>query len=148
MSYTSRVSERMYPLVSYNADSLGAGTTTSTYVSMRDYHRGWLYLNVGDMAGTATLDVSFLQATTTAGAGSKALVPAKAITQLDQAAGDSNQLVCVELQTSEMDVDGFFDCIAIQVVIANAAVELAWSFFGLASRFKEVPTTNWEEIVG
>ena len=148
MSYTSRVSERMYPLVSENADSKAAAVYTSAYVSMRDYHRGWLYLNVGDMAGTATLDVSFLQATTTAGAGTKALVPAKAITQLTQAGGDGDQLVCVELQTSEMDVDGGFDCIAILVTVGVAAVELAWSFFGLASRFKEVPTTNWEEIVG
>ena len=45
----------MYPLVSENADSKAAAVYTSAYVSMRDYHRGWLYLNIGDMAGTATL---------------------------------------------------------------------------------------------
>ena len=147
MAYTNRVSEDMYPLVSYNADSLGISTVISAYVSMRDYHRGWLYLNVGEMQGTATLDLSFLQATSTAGAGTKVFAPVKGITQLTQAAGDGDQLVCVELQTSELDVDGGFDCVAITVTVAAAAVELAWSFFGVVSRFKEVPTTNWEEIV-
>jgi len=148
MAYTNRVSEDMYPLVAYHADSLGVSAITSAYVSLANYHRAWLYLNVGEMQATATLDVSFLQATTTAGAGTKAFVPAKAITQLTQAAGDGDQQVCVEIQTSELDVDGGFDCLAVVTTVAGAAVELAWSLFGCVTRFKETPTTNWEEIVG
>jgi len=148
MSYTNRVSEDMYPLVSEYSDSITVAAHTSAYVSLANYHRAWLFLNVGEMQGTATLDVSFLQATDTAGTGSKALVPAKAITQLDQAAGDGNQLVCVELQTEELDVDGGFDCVAVLLTVGNAAVELGWSLFGTCSRYKATPTTNWEEIVG
>ena len=147
MAYTNHVSEDMYPLVSEYADSLTAVAHTSAYVSLANYHRAWLYLNIGEMGQTATLDVSFLQATTTAGAGTKAFVPAKAITQLTQAAGDGDQLVCVEIQTSELDVDGGFDCIAVLLTVGVATIELAWSLFGVISRFKEVPTTNWEEIV-
>ena len=148
MAYTNRVSEDMYPLVAYHADSLGVSAITSAYVSLANYHRAWLYLNVGEMQAQSSLDVSFLQATTTAGAGTKVLAPVKGITQLTQAAGDGDQQVCIELQTSELDVDGGFDCIAVVTTVAGAAVELAWSLFGVISRFKEVPTTNWEEIVG
>jgi len=147
MAYTNHVSEDMYPLVSEFADSITVAAHTSAYVSLANYHRAWLYLNIGEMGQTATLDVSFLQATTTAGAGTKAFVPAKAITQLTQAAGDGDQLVCVEIQTSELDVDGGFDCIAVLLTVGVATIELAWSLFGVISRFKEVPTTNWEEIV-
>lgn len=147
MSYTERISEDMAPLVSYNADSLGAGTTTSTYVDMENYHRGWLYLNVGDMQAGATLDVALLQATSAAGAGSKAIT-GKSITQLTQAGGDGDDLLCIELQSEELDVDGGFKFVAVQVVVANANVELAWTFFGTRSRYKAVPTTNWTEVVG
>ena len=147
MAYTNRVSEDMYPLASEFADSLTAVAHTSAYVSLANYHRAWFYLNIGEMQQGSSLDVSFLQATTTTGADGKAFVPAKAITQLTAAAGDGNQLVCVEIQTSELDVDGGFDCIAVLLTIAGATVELAWSLFGVISRFKEVPTTNWEEIV-
>ena len=148
MAYTNRVSEDMYPLVSEYADSLTAVAHTSAYVSLANYHRAWLYLNIGEMQQGSSLNVSFLQATTTAGAGSKAFVPAKAITELTALAGDGDQLVCVEIQTSELDVDGGFDCVAVLLTIAGATVELAWSLFGVISRFKAVPTTNWEEIVG
>jgi len=148
MAYTNRVSEDMYPLVSEYADSITAAAHTSAYVSLASYHRAWLYLNIGEMQAASTLDVSFLQATDTAGTGSKAFVPAKAITQLTQAAGDGNQLVCVEIQTSELDVDGAFDCIAVLLTAGVDTIELAWSLFGCVTRFKETPTTNWEEIVG
>ena len=147
MAYTNRISEDMYPLVRYDADSQGISATTSAYVSMRDYHRGWLLIQVGEMQATATLDISLLQATTTAGAGTKVFAPVKAITQLTQAAGDGDQIVCIEVQSSEFDVDGGFDCVAVVSTVAAAAVELSWVFFECVTRFKEVPTTNWEEIV-
>jgi len=148
MAYTNRVSEDMYPLVSEYADSLTAVAHTSAYVSLANYHRAWLYLNIGEMQQGSSLNVAFMQATTTAGAGpAKVLTPAKGITELTAAAGDGDQLVCIELQTSELDVDGGFDCVAVLLTIAGATVELAWSLFGVISRFKAVPTTNWEEIV-
>ena len=147
MSYTQRVSEDFAPLVSYNADSLGAGTTTSAYVDMETYHRGWLVLNVGEMQAGATLDVSLRQATDNAGAGVKAIT-GKAITQLTQAGGDGDDLLCIELQTEELDVDGGFNFVTVTVTVAVDNVELAWTYFGTQSRFKPVPVTNWTEVVG
>lgn len=145
--YTARLSEMMYPLAAAYAGSVAIGTHTSAYVSLRDYHRAWAVLNVGDMAATATLNVSLLQATTVAGAGSKAIT-GKAITQLTQAGGDSDSLICIELQTEELDVDGGFDCIAMQAVVGTAAVELSYALYGCVPRFPPVPITNWTEIVG
>jgi len=145
--YTERVSERMYPLDTYNADSLGVGVANGTWVSLRDYHRVWVFINVGDMVATATLDLLLQQATDTAGTGAKAIT-GKAITQLTQAGGDSDSLVCIELQTEELDVSGNFDAIRFVATVAAAAVELAVTVFGCQSRFDAVPTTNWAEIVG
>jgi len=145
--YTSRVSERMYPLAIEYADSHNAGTLNGTWVSLRDYHRAWLVLNVGDMAAGATLDAGLQQATTTAGAGAKAIT-GKTITQLTQAGGDGDDLVCIELQTEELDVSNNFDCVRFYVTVANAAVEYGAVLYGLMSRFDPVAITNWQEIVG
>jgi hypothetical protein len=137
----------MYPLAYENADSQAVGTHNSAYVSLQSYHRAWLVLNVGDMAVGATLDAGIQQATDTAGTGVKAII-GKTITQLTQAGGDGNDLVCIELQTEELDVDGGFDCVRFYVTIAGAAVEYSAILYGLISRFKAVPVTNWTEIVG
>lgn len=144
--YTSRVSERMYPLDTYNADSLGVGVANGAWVSLRDYHRAWVYINVGDMQATATLDLLLQQATDTAGAGAKAIT-GKAIAQLTQAGGDSDSEVCIELQTEELDVSLNFDAIRFIATVAAAAVELSVTVFGITSRFDPVPVANWAEIV-
>jgi hypothetical protein len=147
MSYTSRVSERMYPLAYEHADSQAIGTHNSACVSLQNYHRAWLVLDVGDMGVGATLDAGLQQATSTACAGVKAIA-GKTITTLTQAGGDGNDLVCIELQTEELDVDNAFDCVRFYVTIAGADVEYSAILYGLISRFKAVPTTNWTEIVG
>jgi hypothetical protein len=148
--YTERVSEVMYPLVSEYADLFGSGITRSAWVSMENYHRGWLYLNVGSVGTDYTLDVYLQQATTVGGLGGKAIT-GKAITQLDT--NDDDSLICIELQTEEMDVSNNFDFVAVVMDIRYSAqngtgVELAWTFFGCVPRYAATPTTNWQEIVG
>lgn len=145
--YTARLSELLYPLVSEFADSIGVATTDSAWVSLSTYHRAWLVVNVGDMGQASTLDVSIRQAQDNAGTGAAAIV-GKAITQLTQAGGDGNDLVCIELQTEELDVDNGYEFVGVRVVVAGAAVELGWTLYGCSARFKPVPTTNWTEIVG
>jgi len=146
MSCTSRVSERMYPLAYEHCDSQLVGTHNSAYVSLQNYHRAWLVLNVGDMGVGATLNAGLQQATDTSGTGVKAIT-GKTIAQLTQAGGDGDDLVCIELQTEELDVDRGFEHVRFQVVIAGGAVEYAAVLYGCVSRFKAVPTTNWTERI-
>lgn len=145
--YTEQQSEVMYPLAYAHPDSYTAVARTSAYVSFANYHRGWIFLDVGDMVATSTLDLSLLQATTTGGVGTKAFTPAKAITQLTQAGGDGDDLICIQFQTEELDVDNGFDCVAVLVTVGTAAVEYSWCMFGIVPRFPPVPTTNWTERV-
>ena len=143
--YTARISELMYPLATEYADSLGPAVTSSAWVSMENYHRGWLYLNVGDISADTTVDCYLQQATTVGGAGGKAIT-GKAITQLT--AGDDDSLVCIELQSEEMDVTNLFDFVRVVLHINGSTAEVAYSFFGCQPRYAAVPTTNWTEIVG
>ena len=145
--YTSRVSERLCPLAIENADSHAVGTLNGSWVTLRDYHRAWLVLNVGEMQAGASLDAGIQQATTTAGAGAKAIT-GKTITQLTQAGGDGDDIICIELQTEELDVSNNFDCVRFYVTVAGAAVEYSAILFGVISRFDPVAVTAWAEVVG
>ncbi|KPK86871.1 MAG: hypothetical protein AMJ81_00155 [Phycisphaerae bacterium SM23_33] len=152
MSYTAELSELMYPLAIEYADSQAIGTHNSAWVSLQNYHRAWLVLNVGEMQQGATLNCALQQARGPGGTGAKAITSsktagAKAITPLVQATGDGDDLVCIELQTEELDVDRGFEHVRFQVVIAGGAVEYAAVLYGCVSRFKAVPTTNWTERI-
>jgi hypothetical protein len=114
---------------------------------MENYHRAWLLLNLGTMGAAATVDADIRQAQDVAGTGAKAIA-GKAITQLTQAGGDANSLVCIELQTEELDVDNGFEFIQFRVTIAVADCVYGAELFGTISRYKPVPVTNWAEIVG
>ena len=145
--YTARLSEQLYPLTVVHADSETAGTVNSLCVNVAVYHRVWFVLDVGDMVQGATLDAGLQQATTTAAAGVKAIA-GKTITQLTQAGGDGGDLICIELQTEELDVDNEFDCVRFYVTVAGAAVEYSAILYGCSPRFLPTPTTNWTEIIG
>jgi len=152
MSYTQRFTEDNALLVAYSADSQGVATVVSTYVDLETYHRAVLLLSVGDMQAGATLDVQLLQATSSAGAGAKTIADkattgTKSITQLTQAGGDGDDALAIELQTEELDVDGGFNFVAVQQVVAVDAVEMAWVLLWTNSRYKPVPTTNFAEII-
>jgi hypothetical protein len=150
--YTAQLSEQLYPLAIDYADSQGVGTRNSAWVNLQNYHRAWLVINVGDMAQGATFNCALQQARGSAGTGAKAITSsktagAKAITQLTAAAADSDSVVCIELQTEELDVDGGFEYVRFQVIIAGAAVEYSAILYGCMTRFKPTPTTNWTERV-
>lgn len=142
--YTERVSEVMYPLLIEYSDAL-TGIQASAWISMENYHRGWLVLNVGDIQDDVTVDLYLQQATTVGGLAGKAIT-GKSITQLST--GDDDSLCCIELQTEEMDVSNAFDFVRVICHINGGNAELGWVFFGCQPRFAPTPTTNWTEIVG
>ena len=146
MSYTARLSELLYPLA-FHVPLTRDAVNDSAWVSLSNYHRAWLVINVGAMEQGATLDVSIRQAEDAIGTNAKAIT-GKAITQLTQVSGDGNGLVCIELQTEELDVDGGFEYIRFYVTLGVAGAIYAATLYGCSSRFKPVPTTNWTEVVG
>ena len=143
MSYTERFSEVNEPLATEYADSRGPVAHQSAWLDMETYHRGFLLLNVGEMVQGATLDCALWEAQDNTGTGAQALT-GKAITQLTQAGGDGDELCGIELRTEEITPG--YKYVQVRVTIANAAVEMGYTFFGTTPRFSYVPTTNWSEI--
>lgn len=145
--YTVKLYERMYPLTYLHSANKSAAAHATSYVCVKDYHRIWVVLDVGTMSQGSTIDLAIQQATDTSGTGVKALSPAKAITQLTQAGGDSDSLVCIEIQTEELDVSNNFDCIRAVLTVGSAASQASLIVYGVEPRFMPVPTTNWQETV-
>jgi hypothetical protein len=144
--YTERFSEFAEVLAHIPADSAAAEVNTG-YVYAGGHHRLAVLISVGDLAATATFDVDVEQATSTAGAGAKAIT-GKSTTQLTQAGGDGDDVLIIELQTEELDAANNFDCVNVEVTPAVAAVEFAVFLLGIFPRHAPVATTNVAEIVG
>ena len=125
----------------------GAAVYTS-YVSLANYHRAFILINVGVMQSGATLDAVVYQAVDTAGSGTpKVLSPTKAITQLTQAGSDSNSIVGIEIRTEELDVTNGFDCIALAYTVGTAAIIMSIEIWGCVPRYAPAPVTDWNEVV-
>ncbi len=145
-SYTERFTETMIPLVVAHPDSVAPGTITSDRVDAGYYHRMFLYVDVGDIVATGTVDIKLTQATTAAGAGVKDIT-GKAITQLTQAGGDSDSIVGIELRAEELDVNNGFNWVGVVIVVGTAAAELSAVLMKIIPRYEPPATTGWQEIV-
>ena len=147
MSMTNRFTEAyQFGSVEY-ADSIGAGTLNGGWVNEENFHRSVCILIVGDMAQGATLDLLLQEAQDAAGTGVQAIA-GKAITQLTAAGGDGDQVCVIELRSEELDIANGFEFVRWQLVIANAAVELAIAFLqGAPTRYWPVPVTQLQEVV-
>jgi hypothetical protein len=151
MSYTQRYSEWFNPLLSEHTDQFAIGTYVSAWASLQNYHRARLVVNVGDMLAGSTFYAQIMQAQDAAGTGAKVIGSKtgfiKATTTLTEANGDQNELLCIELQTEELDIDNGFEFVGAAFYVAGNAVELSCELSAYEPRFAPVPTTNWDEIV-
>lgn len=151
MSYTERFSEAHALLTTLHPVSVGISTVDSSYVSLANYNRAVLCLNVGVIAGGGSLNVQIRQATDTAGTSVKGIPTTagqtKLITALTQAGGDGNQNLLIELRTEELDVDNGFDCISVRYTVAGAAVLMSFELYGLEPRYKPVGTTAYDQVI-
>lgn len=144
-TYTENFTE-IHELAGATVDTFAIGTYSALMAnrSMANYQRAVAILMVGDVAQGATVDLALWQATSAAGANAK-LIAGKAITTLTDA--DSNSVVCIEVRTEELDVDGGFAYLVGVITVAGGNVDLGIIGFLGGANYPPVPTTNWTEIV-
>lgn len=146
--YTEKFTEIACPLYVLHPISVSNGAEAFTsYVSLRDYHRAFILIEVGVMSSGSTIDAVVHQATDTSGSSPKHLSTSLAITQLTQAGSDSNSIVGIEVRTELLDVDNGYDCIALGYTVGTAASIMSIEIYGLVPRYAPVATTAWDEIV-
>lgn len=146
MSYTERFSEQIVPLAVHYPATRQVAAHVSDWVLMSKYHRAFLYLSLGAMGASSTVDVKLQEAQNATGTGAQDIT-GKAITQLTKAGSDDNSLVGIELRTEELDVNDGYEYVRFVVTIAVADCVYGATLFGLESRYEPVPTTAYDEVV-
>lgn len=119
----SKISARDYfPLRTVIApvSAAAASTTTSTYVIANDCYRIMGIFNLGLLTG-GTVTCSFMQATSAAGAGAKALSAGDFASVAN--AVDSTQTI-IEATTDNLDDENGFIYVAIRCVVASGSGSL------------------------
>jgi len=114
-------------------------------VSLANYARAVVVIQVGEMQTSATFDVDVEQATDTSGTSAKAITD-KSITQMTQAGGDGDETALVEILCDELDVDNGFDCINVEVTVGTDAVEASVLVLGFCAHYEPV-THGYAEVV-
>lgn len=109
------------------------GTITTPWVDARTFHSLLAILATGVLGAGATIDASFEQATSNAGAGVKA-VPGSAITQIVKATGDSKQ-VLININGADLDKNGGFKFVRLTITVGGAPSLLSAIILGLDPRY-------------
>jgi hypothetical protein len=128
-----------------------AAAQNTGWIQWGQFHEMVIRLQLGAMVATATLDLIVEQATSSGGAGAKALTnrdgTSITITQLTAAGSDDNKLVLLDLLAEYLDVNNGFEYIRVTVTPAVAAVIFGLTVEGVAPRFAPVSTSNYDEVV-
>lgn len=133
MNMNSLPSERVAITGTIDPDVTVASTVVSDYMDMSKFHRCMAVIMAGTLGSSATLDAKLVQATTSAGAGSKDIT-GKSITQLTQAGTDSDKQAVINLDAAELDLDNAFDFVAISLTVAVATSDVGALLLGLDPR--------------
>lgn len=121
-------------------------TYNTAWTSMSNFQRLVAKLSVGVIAAGGTVDMLLQQATDAAGTGAKAIA-GKAITQLTQAGGDGDDVCIIELRTEELDVDGQFEFVRAQLIVAGNTAFTNLEVWKHVANYPPVSVTPLTEVV-
>lgn len=127
-------SEKIAVVATIDPDAYAAGTFTSDYVNVENFHQIMAIVQAGILAASGTLDAKLMQATSSTGAGAKVVSTANAqITQLTTANNDTQQIMTV--RADALDVAGGFSFVALRMTHATAGGDSAGIVLGVNPRY-------------
>lgn len=141
----AKPSEQIALLQTVSPQSLAAGTLNTSCIDVSKFHTLLAVIDTGVLGASATVDFSLDQAKDTSGTGVKAIT-GKAITQIVKATGDDKQAV-INLRTSELDVEGGFDCVRMKLVVGTAASLVGARLYGIGPRYLPASDYNPASVV-
>lgn len=118
--------------------------TSGTYTDMSAYEGGVFLIEVGAMVATATLNAQVVQATSSAGAGSKNLTNAALVEVADTG---GSKLYAIEFRTGKLDLANGFKFVGLTVVTANANVTFGTVLLRHRGRVFPVSTSLQQKVI-
>jgi len=120
--------------------SQGAGSVTSGWVSMANFHRIAAIIQTGVLGASATLDAKLQQATDSSGTGVKDIT-GKALVQIVKATGDGKQAM-LEVADAELDTANGFSYVRLSMTVGTAASLVSAIVLGFNARFMPASVLN------
>ncbi|OMS46597.1 hypothetical protein AQ740_18020 [Burkholderia pseudomallei] len=110
-----------------------AGTVTSAWVPVQNFHTFLALIGTGAMGANGTLDAKIRQAQDASGTGAKDL-QGKVITTI-QAASGANVQALINFRNGDLDMNNGYAFVQVSLAIGTAASYVAAYLFGVGGRF-------------
>jgi len=124
-------SEYVAIVATIDPDQYSTGSQDSDWVNMEEFHEVMAVVQAGVIAASGTIDASVRQATSSTGAGAKAIT-GKAITQLTT--GDNDKQAVINVRTDELDVAGGFSFVSLRQTLTTAGGDMSGVVLGMGCR--------------
>lgn len=126
-------SEELSILATIDPISQGAGTVTTGWVNVANFHALLAVIQTGILGAAATLDGKFQQAQDNVGTGVKD-VATKAIVQIVKATGDNKQAL-INLKPEDVDNTNGFGFVRLSLTVGVAASLVSAQLLGVNPRY-------------
>lgn len=138
-------SEQLSILATIDPASQAAGTATSGWASVANFHALFGVVQTGVLGVSATLDAKLQQAQDNVGTGAKD-VTGKAITQIVKATGDNKQAL-INLKPEDIDNANGFGFVRLSLTVGTAASIVAGQLLGVNPRYAPADAYNQAAVV-
>jgi len=138
-------SEELSILATIDPASQAAGTVTTGWVSVTNFHALLAVVETGVLGASATLDAKFQQAQDNIGTGAKD-VTSKAIVQIVKATGDNKQAL-INLKPEDVDNANGFAFVRLSLTVGVAASIVAGKLLGMNPRYATADAFNQAAVV-
>jgi len=145
MTPNKLLSEGLTVLTTVDPVSQAAGTVTSGWISAANHLAFLALVQTGVLGASATVDAKIEQATTSAGAGVKAIT-GKAITQIVKASGDNKQAL-INFKCADLDTEGGFSFVRVSITVGTATSIVGAVLLGGAPRYEPANSFNQAAVV-
>lgn len=137
----SKASELLSVLATIDPSNQAAGTATTGWISVANYHGFLAEVQTGALGTSATLDAKLQQALDSSGTSAKDIA-GKAITQLTQAASGSNRQALINVKPEELDTVNGFGFVRLSVTVGVAASMTSAQLIGVNPRYAPADSQN------
>jgi hypothetical protein len=138
-------SEELSILATIDPASQAAGTATSGWVNVANFHALLAFVETGVLGASATLDAKLQQAQDNVGTGAKD-VTGKAITQIVKATGDNKQAL-INIKPEDIDNANGFCYVRLSLTVGVAASIVAGKVIGVNPRYATADAFNQAAVV-
>jgi len=139
-------SEELSILATLDPASQAAGTVTTGWVPVANFHALLGVVETGVLGASATVDAKLQQAQDNIGTGAKD-VTGKAITQLTQAGGANNKQALINLKPEDIDNANGFGYVRLSLTVGVAASIVAGKVVGMNPRYATADAFNQAAVV-